>query len=747
MKNPLQRILAAGNRISVRLYLGIGGAVALTMITSLIAWLSFTRVGDSQTRVDQYVPGMVGAFLLAQQGNALTAAAPRLTAALTREDFARVREEVFGERALFEDRLNELIRREESDGDAGAHEISVWAEALVVNIQAIEDSVAESFTLNERRENLQIELAALQRLLERQLVEAIDDQFFYAVTGYRQLDRPPAEPQDHFTEVEFHRFRYLMGLELAGNLGSQILASVSSISDPRQLEPLRERFEAAAAKVNRNLGGLGDSAMLSPELQGGFDRLVRMGAGEGGSFEVQARMLALAERQRQLLTINRELAASLGTEIEKMVSGARARSLGATLEATETIGTARKLLLWVNLLAVAGAIGIGWSYVGRLVSRIKWLSDRMRGMAAGDLEANIEVSGRDEVAEMASALEVFRRSSLEAQRLNLVEKLAEELREKNDELENVLEELRQVQDQVVMREKLAALGELTAGVAHEIKNPLNFVKNFAEGSIEILEELKGVISENDTGELTEDQRQLMLEIGSDLDENLSSILRNGERANRIVQDMLGMGRGSGEFQVVDLNSLVMEHANLAYHAARAADSNFQITIKDDLDPEVGEVNVIPHDIARVFLNMVSNACYATDEKRKRLREEAEASEAGERYEPLLEVSTRRGEDDVTVTIRDNGSGIPKDLVDKVFNPFFTTKPPDKGTGLGLSLSNDIVVKHGGEIKVSTEAGEYTEMSVRLPAKPGAIPRPEPDSEEDLPPPSPESAEGAEASQG
>jgi len=431
-----------------------------------------------------------------------------------------------------------------------------------------------------------------------------------------------------------------------------------------------------------------------------------------------------------------------------MVSGARARSLGATLEATETIGTARKLLLWVNLLAVAGAIGIGWSYVGRLVSRIKWLSDRMRGMAAGDLEANIEVSGRDEVAEMASALEVFRRSSLEAQRLNLVEKLAEELREKNDELENVLEELRQVQDQVVMREKLAALGELTAGVAHEIKNPLNFVKNFAEGSIEILEELKGVISENDTGELTEDQRQLMLEIGSDLDENLSSILRNGERANRIVQDMLGMGRGSGEFQVVDLNSLVMEHANLAYHAARAADSNFQITIKDDLDPEVGEVNVIPHDIARVFLNMVSNACYATDEKRKRLREEAEAGgEAGERYEPLLEVSTRRGEDDVTVTIRDNGSGIPKDLVDKVFNPFFTTKPPDKGTGLGLSLSNDIVVKHGGEIKVSTEAGEYTEMSVRLPAKPGAIPRPEPDSEEDLPPPSPESAEGAEASQG
>lgn len=713
MKHWLARIVSASNRISVRLYVGIGGAIALTMTTSLIAWFSFIRVGDTQDRINEYVPDMVTDFLLAQQNNSLSAAASRLTAAVSREDFVRVSDEIAGELTLFEERLNELTLQDDIGG--GVNELRSGAEALIDNIQAIESSVAERFTLGERSENLYAELAALQQLLERQLAEATDDQFFYTVTGFREIDAPPVDEGVHFTEPELHRFRYLMELDFASTLGAQILATVSNISDPSQLEPLRERFEAAAATIDRNLRNIGGEAALPAELMADFDRLVEMGGGADGSFALRSQELILAERQEELLTTNRALADELGVLIEDNVSAARARSLGATLEATETTDGAQNVLLWINILAIAGGIAIAWLYVGTLVERIKWLSQRMRRMAAGELKAKVEMSGRDEVAEMAAALEVFRHNSLEAQRLNLVEKLAEELRGKNEELEKVLGELRQAQDQIVMREKLAALGELTAGVAHEIKNPLNFVKNFAEGSVEIIDELKEVLAE--TGEaLTDEQRELLLEIGGDLDENLSTILRNSERANRIVQDMLSMGRGSGEWGRADMNTLLTEHANLAYHAVRANDPNFVLTIKEDLDPDAGEIEAIPHDLGRVFLNMVTNACHATDAKRKQIEAETgtniQPGSGG--YEPELTLGTRRESDTMIVTVRDNGSGMPAEVVEKIFNPFFTTKPPDKGTGLGLSLSNDIIREHGGTITVTSEDGEYTEMRVELP---------------------------------
>ncbi|MCZ0953326.1 MAG: ATP-binding protein, partial [Rhodospirillaceae bacterium] len=305
-------------------------------------------------------------------------------------------------------------------------------------------------------------------------------------------------------------------------------------------------------------------------------------------------------------------------------------------------------------------------------------------------------------------LEVFRRHALEVQRLNLVEKLADELKGKNEQLESVLEDLRQAQDQIVMREKLAALGELTAGVAHEIKNPLNFVKNFSEVSEELIDELKEAL-EDVAEQIPEDDRSYIDEITGDLTGNLQRIQSHGERANRIVHDMLQMGRGSGDLQPTDINGLLDEYARLAYHSARASDSEFQLDILRDLDPEMGDVDVIPQDLGRVFLNMVGNACYATDEKRK----------AGEvdGYEPTISLKTRRGEEDIEIRIRDNGSGMPPHVVEKIFNPFFTTKPTGEGTGLGLAMSSDIVREHGGSIQVETEPGEFTEMIIELPLEP------------------------------
>ena len=326
------------------------------------------------------------------------------------------------------------------------------------------------------------------------------------------------------------------------------------------------------------------------------------------------------------------------------------------------------------------------------------------------------MSGRDEIADMAAALEIFRQHALEVQRLNLVEKLAQELEVKNEELESVLTDLRLAQDQIVAREKLAALGELTAGVAHEIRNPLNFVKNFAEVSDELLEEMTEIMDEGEDGELDDEQRGLIKEITEDLSSNLERIRSHGNRADRIVHDMLMMGRGSGDHLLTDLNSIVDEHARLAYHSARATDPDFQLNMLQDLDPDMGEISIVPQDLGRVFLNMVSNAGYATDQKRRELVE----SPNGDRsYMPTLWISTRRGDEYAEIRIRDNGMGIPSEVVDKIFNPFFTTKPTGQGTGLGLALSNDIIREHGGSIRVETEQGEFTEMIIDLPLVPSA----------------------------
>lgn len=703
-KKSLRYLLLALNRISVRLYFGIGGAVALTMLTSLIALASFIRIGDAQMRVSEYVPNMVTAFSLAQQGNALASAAPKLAAAATPADFERVRAEIAQEKAIFEEKLGEVMQqRDEGEGVGG---IRQGAQALIANILSIEDSMEKRFILDELSEARQAGVVALQQTLEKQLLEAIDDQFFYTATGSR--DGQTTDKGAAFSETELHRFRYLMELQQANNLGTQVLGSIANVSDPVQLEPLRERFETVAELVNRSLTGLEDASLLTASLRQGIDQLVKMGVGEDTTFDLRQELLELVVSIQQDLLANRQLTSDLLKVIEQTVNEARVRSLSATDAVAEAILTATTLLLSVNVVSIIGAVIFGWFFVGTLVARINWLSDRMRSMAEGELEAEVDTSGRDEVAAMAAALEVFRRSSLEAQRLNLVEQLAEELRGKNEELEGVLQQLQHAQDQIVMREKLAALGELTAGVAHEIKNPLNFVKNFAEGSVELIDELNSLIAKAKEGGLDEEQREQLVDLGADLNENLASILRNGERANRIVQDMLGMGRDAGDFMHTDINALLLEHTKLAYHAARASDPDFQLDIKEDLDPEAGELNIIPHDMGRVFLNMVGNACYATDEKRK------QAVAAGERFSPRVEIGTRKEAAKVVVTIRDNGLGIPKEMVADIFNPFFTTKPPDKGTGLGLSLSNDIVVEHGGAIKVDSEPGEFTEMRVELP---------------------------------
>ncbi len=707
MIERLKQLLRSSSRISTQLHLAIWGAVALTICASLVAWLSFNRVGDVQSRVNEgSIPEIAASFQVAQYSQILADAAPGLTVVTTTEEFDEVALSIDEAYTAFEGQL--ALLEEGNVGGESFSRIRSHADTLIFNIDAIKEGTRASFALNEGREALAADLATLRTELDGIVVPAIDDQLFYVMTGYRNLAEPAAPRSEHFSEEEFGHYRHLAQLQVDGNIAMELLANAFTLSQASQIEPLRERFEAATRRMERSLSALGESPLLE-QVAPIFTRLVNMGIGGESGFDLLARKLTLAEQQQKLVVSNRDIAIDLVEEVNGLVNAASASAQSATQASSDAILTGRILLLAIGGVSIAGALLIAWLFVGRiLVRRLKLLSDWMRRMAGGDLEARVEIEGRDEVAEMAAALEVFRRHALEVQRLNLVEKLAEELKGKNEQLEVVLEDLRLAQDQVVMSEKLAALGELTAGVAHEIRNPLNFVNNFSEVSEELVAELQEVLEEEGVT-LPDEQKGVTEDIVGDLRENLTRIRSHGERANRIVHDMLLMGRDSGEVQATNINNLVDEHARLAYHSARATDPDFQLDLKQDFDPDMGQLEVIPQELGRVFLNLVSNACYATDEKRRSI-----AEAGGDPYMPTLLLITRRGDEHAEIRIRDNGSGMPQEVIEKIFNPFFTTKPANEGTGLGLAMSNDIVRKHGGTIHVESEPGQFTEMTVELP---------------------------------
>jgi signal transduction histidine kinase len=267
------------------------------------------------------------------------------------------------------------------------------------------------------------------------------------------------------------------------------------------------------------------------------------------------------------------------------------------------------------------------------------------------------------------------------------------------ELKNSLEELRETQTQLIHSEKMASLGELTAGIAHEIQNPLNFVNNFSELNTELIDELQTEIKSGNNEEA--------LSISNGIRDNEQKISHHGKRADAIVKGMLQHSRsGMGVKELTDINALADEFLRLSYRGIRAKDNSFSATIETRFDEKTGSISAIPQDISRVLLNLYNNAFYAVNEKKKLLNGE---------YEPKVSVSTIKMDHKIEIIVKDNGNGIPQNVLGKIFQPFFTTKPTGQGTGLGLSLSYDIIKAHGGEIKVDTKTGEFTEFVVQIPA--------------------------------
>jgi histidine kinase len=289
--------------------------------------------------------------------------------------------------------------------------------------------------------------------------------------------------------------------------------------------------------------------------------------------------------------------------------------------------------------------------------------------------------------------------------------LEEKVQERTKEIEKTLAELKATQAQLIQSEKMASLGELTAGIAHEIQNPLNFVNNFSEISSELIAEMKEELEESSrqyaAGSMQSGEEKLKIaeEIAGDIKQNLEKINHHGKRAADIVKGMLQHSRtNSGQKEPTDINALADEYLRLAYHGLKAKDKSFNATLKTDFDKTIDKINIIPQDIGRVILNLITNAFYAVDEKKKLLKEG---------FEPAISVITKKFDNQISISVKDNGNGIPKHILDKIFQPFFTTKPTGQGTGLGLSLSYDIIKAHGGELKVETKEGEGSEFIIQL----------------------------------
>jgi signal transduction histidine kinase len=396
--------------------------------------------------------------------------------------------------------------------------------------------------------------------------------------------------------------------------------------------------------------------------------------------------------------------------IDKIVDQVEHRAVARRDASTHQAELAVRLAIVGGIGALVLALGFTALTVRSITVPLKQLERSMASITRGELNVAMPPAGVQEIEAMTGTLGMLRNSLIERDRLEADRQRAEsEIRAARDAAEVALHDLKAAQANLIQAEKMASLGLLTAGIAHEIKNPLNFVNNFASLSIGLLDELKAAAA-SALGALDQRQRAQVDEVTEMLTGNLQRIAEHGKRADNIVKSMLAHSRsGGGDRQSVDLNALVEESLNLAYHGARAQDQNFNITLDREYGIDIAPVELVPQDITRVFLNLFGNGFYAAN---KRQREASNGT-----FRPVLRVTTRDLGKAVEVRVRDNGVGIPDDIKDKLFQPFFTTKPTGEGTGLGLSISYEIVTKqHGGTIKVASEVGAFTEFIVSLPRR-------------------------------
>ena len=619
-------LIDAWRRIGTRLYIALGFAVFLTLVSSMVGVYYFERSGDLNFKVrTESVPVLESAWSAAREGE-------------------RIRS------------LGLVLL-----GDPATASVESSAEAVEAVLGRLETELAA--------------VGAVPALSE-------DAQGVYDAA----VDL--AELVDHIA------------------LNRDALSEANTVASE-----LRSRVEAASASAGANQAALAvlSRAFLAsdePELDRMWDEFAGLSVTGGVNtslgeevYVARGQQLALLSRDRELAVAFDGASASLTNSVSGLVVGAQVESSAALESSARSFDEGRLLLAMISVASVVAATLAAWLWVGNgLVRRLSRLSERMRGMAAGDIETPIPEVSRDEVGELAGTLEVWRQQALEVQRLNLVERLYGELREANAELERM-------QERLVAQGKLAALGELVSGVAHEISNPLNFVKNFTEGSLESYKELTEVLNDY-RSQMKEDDVALLDEISEDLTDSLQRVHSNGTRAYAIVERMSGLGVVGGELVPTDLNNVLQTAVQTGCDTFRANWEDFDVKPQFDLDNSVDRIPLVAHDFSEAVVNLVTNACYAM-----RQRRETE----GDGFEPVLTVSTRLVEGEVAIRVRDNGTGIADDVLERIFDPFFSTREGIMGAGLGLPIAADVARRAGGDLSVDTVYGEYAEFTLTLPA--------------------------------
>ena len=619
------------HQIGTKLYLALGFAVFLTLVSSAVGVYYFEQSGDlnDQVRSDS-VPILEASWTAAREVERLRALGLGLLASTS-----------VGTRSL-------------------------QSGAVTDSLDRLDDALEQMVGVEELASD-----ALMVRNAAYEMANAIDD---LALTRGSQSDA-----SDAANALWVRLNATLPGSELA-NEALSVLRQALASDDLAALEAHWDRFAGLA------------SAGLDPDL-------VSLGVDEGGVFAVRGEQLALDERVAALMASFDESSVVAEASVAELLAQSRSRSSEAVELAVSSFDQGRLLLTVISVTSVVGATLAAWLWVGNgVVVRLTRLSDRMRNMAEGDLETEVPEVGRDEIGELAEALEVFRLQALEVQRLNLVEQLYEELRVANAELQRM-------QDRLVATEKLAALGELVSGVAHEMANPLNFVKNFSEGSLEVYEELTEMLDRY-RGSMSEDDEALFDEFSREMSESLRRVAFNGGRALAIVERMRGLGVVGGEPVLTELNPVILQAAQAGCAAFQADTDDFQVRPVFDFDSSLGEVPLVESDFGEAVVNLVTNACHAMKSK---------MDELGSGYEPVLSVSSRQVGDMIEVRIRDNGPGISDDVLPRIFNPFFSTRAGAMGAGLGLPIAADVARRSGGDLSVDTVYGEYTVFTMSLPA--------------------------------
>jgi signal transduction histidine kinase len=483
----------------------------------------------------------------------------------------------------------------------------------------------------------------------------------------------------HFGDLKY----WLTDLAITQLASSQQNAAAAKARLDADLKVITAVHSEGVAAIVREVETLTDLAHRAGEAYSGDD------SAEGNALLAQARSHIL----------------NIDDEIEKIVTRVEQQALAGRDASARQAERVVNLSIIGGIVALTVALGLTALIVRSITVPLKRLERSMASITRGELDVQIPRAGAHEIGAMTRTLGMLRDSLIERDHLERERRRAEvESRSARDAAEAALRNLKTAQANLIQAEKMASLGQLTAGIAHEIKNPLNFVNNFSAVSAELTYELQEALR----GASLDGKLQAEIgEITDTLRGNLDKIVQHGKRADAIVKNMLLHSRqGSGDHRLVDINAVVEESLNLAYHGARAEKQGFNIALERSFDPTAGEVDLFPQEIARVLLNLISNGFYAAT-KRK-------AKAIGDGYVPLLTAATKNLGDSVEIRIRDNGTGISPEVKEKIFDPFFTTKPAGEGTGLGLSLSYDIIVKqHGGSIDVETEPGEFTEFRIIL----------------------------------